>query len=142
MYREEEINFLTVAPPFKNENKNIMSLLYVSEHSKHFLKPVKKLGLGWPPTQPIGTNSQICASHIVSSVAVSDESDGYSDDMDQEKPIDKDTIAKDAKQDLFYNVPLFKLIYYLWMKKLESLTLAIYDGQKSVKPASMVVCVS
>ena len=37
-----------------------MSLLYVSEHSKHFLKPVKKLGSGCRPTHPIGTNSQIC----------------------------------------------------------------------------------
>ena len=57
MYNEEEINFLSVAP-LKNV-QNIMSLLYVSEHSKHFLKPVKKLGLGWRPTHPIGTNSQI-----------------------------------------------------------------------------------
>ena len=45
MYSEEEINFLSVTPlPLKNEEKNIMSLLYVSKHSKHFLKPVKKLG--------------------------------------------------------------------------------------------------
>ena len=62
--------------------------------------------------------------------------------MDQEKPIDKDAIAKDVEQDLFYYVLLSKLYFYMWMKKLESLTLAIYDGQKSVKPALMVVCVS
>ena len=59
MYREKEINFLSVTPRPKKWGKNIMSLLYVSEHSKHFLKPVKKLGSGWPPTHPIGTNSQI-----------------------------------------------------------------------------------
>ena len=41
MYREEEINLLSVTtPPLKME-KNIMSLLYVSEHSECFLKPVK-----------------------------------------------------------------------------------------------------
>ena len=31
-----------------------MRLLYVSEQSKHFLKPVKKLGWGWRPTPPLG----------------------------------------------------------------------------------------
>ena len=50
MYREE-INFLSVT----KIEENIMSLLYVLEHSKHVLKPVKKLGSGRRPTQPIGT---------------------------------------------------------------------------------------
>ena len=60
MYREEEINFLSVRPtPPQKKIYFFICLLCVSEHSECFLKPVKKLGMGWRPTHPIGNNSQI-----------------------------------------------------------------------------------
>ena len=46
-------------PPPQKKIFFFRCLLCVSEHSECFLKPVKKLGMGWRPTHPIGNNSQI-----------------------------------------------------------------------------------